>query len=43
MCEEPLSHEQTLRCAIIAGEKLVRLLVAFFAKYAKELNVGALK
>jgi len=38
MNEEQLSHEQTLRCAKIAGEKLSKLVVAFFEKYADELK-----
>ena len=35
--ETPLSHEQTLRCAAIAGEKLVALVYAFFCKYQDHL------
>lgn len=37
MSEEQLTHEQTLRCAKISGEKLSKLIVAFFKKYAAEL------
>ena len=38
MNEEILSHEQTLRFAAFAGEKLVALVHAFFCKYANDFN-----
>lgn len=38
MNEEVLSHEQTLRFAAISGEKLVKLVHAFFGKYSDEFN-----
>lgn len=38
LAEEALSHEETLRCAKAAGDKLQALIVAFFKKHANELN-----
>lgn len=38
MSDVPLTHEDTLKFAKISGEKVIKLLKAFFAKYSKELS-----